>query len=280
MSTKIYSGFELQGQSLESALVFLQQIRRDLREQARQRSASIVANLSCGIYDRAFLGWPSSEDEPAMTSARRKGIEKVKARQQEIKSTHGRDPAVDFEFQLILVPFEGRLFGVCYTEQPDFLKYWNARPGVKDFAYWNNSDAPDSVSEVEWAERKRIWDGIFAKSSIPAEVGYCVDVLPVEGMGTDFRGGDEMYFPTLEARAKSLALEGLLQALDKEGRAVSELSQVMRLSHSPEVAQVAKELESVLKANLNFADLNGELPSRKTPYMVGLPRIEPKRPKP
>ena len=39
-------------------------------------------------------------------------------------------------------------------------KYLSKKKYIKDFAYWDNTDPDEEVSEEEWEERERVWDSI------------------------------------------------------------------------------------------------------------------------
>ena len=39
-------------------------------------------------------------------------------------------------------------------------KHLSKKKYIKDFAYWDNTDPDEEVSEEEWEERERVWDSI------------------------------------------------------------------------------------------------------------------------
>jgi hypothetical protein len=38
---------------------------------------------------------------------------------------------------------------------------WEVPEYAEDFAYWNNTDKPDEISEEEWYMRRKVWDAIL-----------------------------------------------------------------------------------------------------------------------
>lgn len=63
----------------------------------------------------------------------------------------------DFEVGFTSDPQTGRVLAVLFTDNGVFEEAWRALPGVEPYAYWNNSDMPDYVTEEEWEERSDSW---------------------------------------------------------------------------------------------------------------------------
>lgn len=66
----------------------------------------------------------------------------------------------DISYEFVLFPFKRNVYaincsGLFWTEyNHNLLKN-------KEYRYWNNTDAPDNISEKQWDERKKEWDGVL-----------------------------------------------------------------------------------------------------------------------
>jgi hypothetical protein len=176
MSTKIYNGFRLAHSDLLRAHDEIMAWRRELDALHRQKVVDYLARTCIGILDR-YACDPSSAAEHHGNSPLSSAYETLFERQKRIRTEQSRDPEVDFGFQMALMPFEGRVYGIVYTEQRDWLEAWMAKPFVEPFPYWNNTDRPDTVREDEWNERARIWHEITERAvgRVPAMAGFTVD---------------------------------------------------------------------------------------------------------
>ena len=66
-------------------------------------------------------------------------------------------PKLDWTFNLVLIPSDGRILGVAFTAHPEWFCAWCAHPGVQEYAYWDHRDAPSHLSSEEWQRRARAW---------------------------------------------------------------------------------------------------------------------------
>lgn len=202
MSTKLFNGHEIVGHTLESFLPQLVSLQAELQPLAQRSSAQMVTLIATNAHDRHVLGLEPSTSTSFLSDAEFLLLD----RQRKLKASGHRDPVADFEFTLCLFPVEGRLLALTYAEQKDFLEVWNRQPWRRDFAYWNNTDAPEEVPADEWAERERLWGLVFHEgASTPAECGYSFTLLPLDGHFL-FASNDEVeqHLPNLESRVKAL----------------------------------------------------------------------------
>ena len=56
--------------------------------------------------------------------------------------------------------FEGKVYGSTFLDNYGIRKTLIEKGYIKDFAYWDNTDPDEEVSEEEWNERQRVWDSI------------------------------------------------------------------------------------------------------------------------
>lgn len=158
MSYKVYTGFRLALTSLADIQSIIVAWRDEMEALHEAAFAKLVAGEIADRIDKISrsLALPAKN---ILSST----ILSIWDRQRNIKRTDRRDPDVDFEFLLRLFPFEGRVYGIAHCEQNAWLERWLDQPFLDRFNYWDNSDKPDQIDEDEWADRQRIWCGIFAQ---------------------------------------------------------------------------------------------------------------------
>src|SRR3546814_10315192 len=94
-------------------------------------------------------------------------------------SSRRRVPQVDFDFEMTLHPFKGRVYGIAFSEQSDWLAAWMQKPGVEPFAYWDHTDPDEGLSRAEWRRRGRIWSAILDRNGgTPAMSGFTAQCTP------------------------------------------------------------------------------------------------------
>lgn len=165
MSTKIYNGLRFVSPDMREVYDQLHSLRAAFLTQAEAAMARVVAILTSDAIDRAALAGEACDG--ALFAA----VQKVWDRQKRIKAEGRRDPAVDFEFNIVIVPAGDRLLGLPFCEHGAWVKALMARPFVEEYGYWNNSDGPDGLSNAEWAERGETWRVALGKSGVPSEHG-------------------------------------------------------------------------------------------------------------
>jgi hypothetical protein len=173
MSTKIFNGFRFADPDLATIHRQIMEWRAELRPLHQQAANRFVAELAIAAIDEERLRPGSHSGQiPVM-----EGISKLWDMQAEVRKTQRRNPAVDFEFTISLMPFEGQVYGIVYSEQQEWLRLWMAKPFVIDFSYWDNTDPPEEVSEQDWAERGRVWDAILSEAvfTAPSMAGFAAD---------------------------------------------------------------------------------------------------------
>lgn len=93
-------------------------------------------------------------------------------REREVRATGRRDVEIDHGFKVLVLPFEGRVYGLVITEQWKWRKHLLEQDWVEEFGYWDHTDPPDGMPEHEWDERSRIWDGIMSQDPLD-RLGGC-----------------------------------------------------------------------------------------------------------
>lgn len=208
MSTKIFNGFRFLGNDLVEIHQHIMEWRAELRDLHKEAECRFIADMAANMIDEEFLRPGTQSGETPLMKA----ISHLWERQDAVRKTQRRDPAVDFQFDVSIMPFEGRIYGITFTEQNDWRRMWMAKPFVEEFGYWNNTDAPDDMTNESWEERERIWNSILepAISSAPSMAGFTAEcshtsVFPDLDCVLEF-------IPPLELRAARRAKFNVLNA--------------------------------------------------------------------
>lgn len=185
MSFVIANGFRCSTSSLDEMVKHIAEFRMELAPLAKAHIAEFCARYAVRFIDDHYLrGRDDEKGRERMRCPLSAAWSELLDRARKVEREKVRDPEVDVECSITFIPFEGALYGMVFTEQNEFLDRWMQKPFVEDFHYQNRTDRPRNVSEYDWEERSRVWNGIFGSGifrSAPALVGFaaaCVDTLP------------------------------------------------------------------------------------------------------
>lgn len=169
MSTKIYTAYQAKGN------VDIWKLLRDIRKKAEEQTSLALKGFYTQIagavlptnetYVKYLEIWkketPHAESVARVIAARNVCADKYRAQS---KSPH-RNP-FDFDVSITVRELDGRFYLVphCDMMMRSVLDFLKVEPGLRDFAYWNNTDKPDEVSERSWAERERTWRRLLANA--------------------------------------------------------------------------------------------------------------------
>ena len=90
----------------------------------------------------------------------------------EAANSSRRDPIFDIECGWSVRLHSGNAYLTPYGEHT-YRKGMRKPEYAEDFAYWNNTDAPDGMSPGRWDRRAKVWDKLF---EVPALVYAIVDL--------------------------------------------------------------------------------------------------------
>jgi hypothetical protein len=198
MSTKIYNGARVLGHTLESFLVEVHRMRPVFREAAQSCMRQAVVNIASSDFDRQTLGL--DETAPPRSYIGAAYIE-LMDRQFECQRTGQRNPFIDHQSEVVVIPVEGQLLAIPYIDNPILRRLLVSQPWWQEFGYWDNTDEEEGVSEADWKERERLWSLALPDGLPPAQAGYTVTILASSSGQHDMT--DEMLtplLPTLEER--------------------------------------------------------------------------------
>lgn len=182
--------------------------RAELRDLHHAAFCKLLGGLAVKMFDEEVLVPGSHAGKMPYMEA----ITSVWDRQKKVKATNERDPLVDFEFNMVIMPHSTGVYGNIYTEQHAWRDLWLSKDFVEDFSYWSSSDCPDEISEKEWSHRSAVWNEILNSAilSAPSMAGFNADCTH-DAM---FPRIDEVMsaVPTFAARLKYHAKNAVMNA--------------------------------------------------------------------
>lgn len=172
MSIKLYNGFVFKSNDIREIRNNINEFRKQLEPLVYQKTVEYFADESYMLFDyNSTHGIPN---KGILTQIYRKFAEK----QDEVRVKGVRDPSVDFQFNVIVIPSEDKFYGLFYTEQTDFAKLWKESDLYEEYMYWNNTDQPEDITVEEWRERGDVWESLLAEHHyVPALAGMSFSVI-------------------------------------------------------------------------------------------------------
>lgn len=167
MSTKIYNGFKLKITDIFELHEKMNELRAEFKPMVKSKMVDFFVDIVAHSIDHNTLHPSGNSFSPYQLA-----FNKFNEQQEEVRTRRFNDSFVDYSFALCIFPFEGNFYGMYYTNQQDFAEIWKDKPYVEDFHYQNQSDQPEEISEEEWNERERIWNGILDINDIPSLNGF------------------------------------------------------------------------------------------------------------
>lgn len=193
MSTKIYNG-RIHDKSLEDVYHQLIELKDEIAKMHDQEvyqylARDVVRRIDSDQEDQAFY----------------KALNDLELRQHKLKQSFGRDPAIDWDFEICLFPDEGRTLAIPYTEKREFLSAYDALEGISNYAFYDNTDEPEDISPDDWNKRGEHWDKVLGPNSIPASRCLTFQVVSNE-IGKLYDPREMLkYIPTFESRLEQAA---------------------------------------------------------------------------
>lgn len=255
MSTRINNGHLLKKPSLEAVLKEFTALKPKAEAAAWEVALAFVARESCYLLDGALLEAEKVQRTPLLVA-----MDKLSDRQREVARTGHRDPEVDVSLNVtVFHPLKSsagqRILAMSFCEHRVLEDFWKSLPFVSEYGYWNNTDRPEGVTAQQWTARRKAWDKVIP-SGVPADSGFNFIFVPEVLFWTLSREEVERIvtekMPTLENRARRIALDLIARDCDQQGLSISKCMARMR---SAEVEERTTEMMGVLKAQYTYADL-------------------------
>ena len=151
MSTKIYRAWRCPADKMNWYLKWARsQMLRVVDERVEKLKAAVKPEALPEKPDWAEIGWESAA-----------WFEFLTKKLMEAASKSTRDPLFDLECGLNLwIHDDGRLYIMPIGEHWIAESLDNPPEPVENYAYWNNTDRPDDVTEDEWHDREATWEEV------------------------------------------------------------------------------------------------------------------------
>lgn len=171
MSTNINSGIKFASGDFHEVWANIQTFRTALVPLTEQGIGSYIAARLTRMVDEA-----AAAGEPLGENFLSKAVGEFRDDVDEIKKTSRRNPGVDFEFKVMILPHKGDLYGMTFTEQPEWRKAFVKHMGASDFSFHDSTDdLPVGVSRKAYAARGRLWNEIIP-DMVPIKNGVEADL--------------------------------------------------------------------------------------------------------
>jgi hypothetical protein len=263
MSTKIYTGFKIDTIDILEVQAILNEHHKSVKEITKEKIIEHLIKSAVKEFDRDTIE-KKDTDKNYISEANYD----MEDRQKKIKQTMSRDPEVDFDAEIAIFPFEGKFYGIYYTEKEEFYDNLLTNSKVVEFSYWNSTDHPKNITKQEWEEREKIWDTIFKGNELPCEIGFTkkYNSYPPQPSIEEIIAKWDSVVPKFEKRLKYWSnivyAEREFNKLSEKER--SSISNYMRIDRDDSDAANAKR-EEVKK------ELKEIMVKKLTPESLGLP---------
>lgn len=91
------------------------------------------------------------------------------------QSTKAESNPFDFDIWIAVREYRGKLYLIpnCGIGANGCLAFLKKDQRLEDFAYWNNSDKPQHLSEKSWTARGAVWDALNLGPTVAGQL--CTD---------------------------------------------------------------------------------------------------------
>ena len=181
MSTKIYNGFRFTTTDMRKIHKYIMEFRRELVPLIAQKYYQYIAFRAAYMYDRLMMRMPSGLANDDGYPNLKNGVmfaamNEHDMRRRKVEKTGLRDPIIDVEVSMAIIPIPMKTLGIIYVEHNDFRDLWMSKPFVKEYGYWNNTDQPENLNNRQWDRRRKDWDNALKEfDAIPSMNGFSID---------------------------------------------------------------------------------------------------------
>ena len=229
MSTKLHNGYSLPQLTLPELQAGIQELRKAMTKLALQKQKLRQVSLAIEILDRQALGLTTSfyplywkEDKFTQRSPMSIAYDMTRTLFNRVKKEGLREPNDDYTCELAILPTKDKILCLLFADDEKFHNRLTAKKWFKDqtigftsYAYWNNSDPEDGVTEEAWAARGKDWNEALP-TGIPAQDGLHADLVPVNIYPIPLADYSPDELPAAKQRALDWAREILLDSKVKE----------------------------------------------------------------
>jgi hypothetical protein len=188
MSTKIYRGKRLQDMSVYQLNQFYKNVRREMLTAAKREYYKFVVKIAHEIYVYLMTNqYPGHYDidlkevdtkaDDFKTNAihlldyARETANRIVKKTSEAVFVYNSEDDADFDVNMVVLPIEDKTLCMPYAHNDVLYDLLTKRPEISEYAYWNNVDPPENISDEEWEQRKNDWDEALPGAGVPKDNG-------------------------------------------------------------------------------------------------------------
>lgn len=261
MSTKIYNGYLIKGiNTFPEFEEFRKQITFAAKQTQGKLATRLIINTAVGMVDAYQVGFDvNKSDDIVFNSAYQSVQEKLR----NFKTGPYRHPAYDLRFEAVVFLAE-KMLAIVIGDNTAMQNIFKTHPRVEEYAYWDNADHPDNLTDEQWEQRRKDWNFIEGPICNNGIVMMVDDYIPIEKMNIDTFSVKD--YVNLETRANSLAKKVIYKKFD-DGEIEIELPEdpvqrVMKISEwmnegegKPFFIEMTEFLKQNIKEDLSFKDI-------------------------
>lgn len=220
MSIKLYDGLIFKTRDLAEAYRQVAEFREMLKPQVKDRVERWFAREMVARLDDHTIGLfkPQRSSSPAALV-----WDEFFERQANLRRGE-REPLLDMSFSVCILPVNGKLLGLVFTEQPDWRKLWDEQGFTEPYGYWDNTDPDEDATEAEWEQRERDWTEALrldTENLPPSLAGITVEVALEQQLPPFDKEAVRKHIPSFDERveraARDLALERRFRETREDG---------------------------------------------------------------
>lgn len=162
MSTKVYVAYKLKDSN--DLWPWVRDTRRRGEEEVKTVLRTMYADFGKAVKTRSKKfkeGVASGKSAARMRLSLTHDLLREGYKSQLSSSQRG---PFNFDVSVVIREFEGGLYILPYCDwmMRDVLDFLKKDKRLEDFAYWNNTDMPDGMTDKAWKARGRVWDALDA----------------------------------------------------------------------------------------------------------------------
>ena len=252
MSTKLYNGYKLNNMNMTEINEFILFLKKEISNMLEKKYLKFMANEFYTLLDNLSYSKHINDYEKLNSvimhyyegsrplfnkKSNGKTIEEIKEdifsimfvdyHNNNILKTDVsmmRDPDLEYRDEVCLIPVDDIILLLAYGDELEELltniirseggEYFDIKNkyNLCYFGYWNNTDKPSEVPDIEWRYRETMWNKAFKNGSIPANNGMNIDLYSYKYNLDIFKIKDKFdeflsYIPSKEERAKNKILD-------------------------------------------------------------------------
>lgn len=258
MSWKIYNGFIFKDiNTLESALDFFQKNLDVFAKVADEHWKKLIISKAIAEYDNECaenIKKPVNQLNAALGLFWEYERDNLKNNRKSFT-----DVAVLPSVASVKIKGKKRVIGILFCDNKELLETFYSMPEIEEYAYFNNSDTPEEISQEDWNYRGKVWDKLFETNMTANKTMFSYDIIGEKEICRDPKITQEdvdKYNIPFQDRVEGAVRHQLLK--NKTFSNLDGYSEFMRRPDTIEAKErLTPVIESRLNRNITLNDLNG-----------------------